>query len=140
MPKPNKTHATTANVDAFIAKQPKEETRDDCRMLMELMHGLTGAEPYMYGPTIVGFGTYHYTYASGHQGDAPLAAFSPRKQELVLYLFPEAMESGLLAKLGKHRATKGCVYVKRLSDIDLAVLKDLAKRSIAMVRKAYPQA
>ena len=140
MPKPNKTHATAASVDAFIAKQPKEETRDDCRVLMDLMHGLTGGEPYMYGPTIVGFGTYHYTYASGHQGDAPLAAFSPRKQELVLYLFPEAMEPGLLAKLGKHRATKGCVYVKRLSDIDLAVLKDLAKRSIAMVRKAYPQA
>ncbi len=139
MPKPNKTHATTASVDAFMAKQPKAETRDDCRMLMAMMHELTGEGPYMYGPSIIGFGTYRYTYASGHQGEAPLAAFSPRKPELVLYFFPEAMEPELLAKLGKHKATKGCVYVKRLSDIDPEVLKALTRNSIALVKKAYPQ-
>ena len=104
MPKPNKTHATTANVDAFIEQLPKAEVRADCRALMQLMHEITGAEPYLYGPTIVGYGTYHYTYASGHQGDAPLAAFSPRKPELVLYFFPEALDPELLAKLGKHCA------------------------------------
>ena len=140
MPKPNKTHATAASVEAFIDKQPKEEVRDDCRVLMKLMHELTGAEPYMYGPTIVGYGTYHYRYASGHEGDSPLAAFSPRKPELVLYLYPEALDTELMARLGKHKATKGCIYVKRLDDIDLKVLKTLVKKSIALVKKTYPLA
>ena len=139
MPKPNKTHATTANVIAFIDKQPKEEVRDDCRALMKLMNELTGEEPHMYGPSIIGFGTYHYTYASGHEGDAPLAAFSPRKPEMVIYLFQAALEPALMAKLGKHKATKGCVYIKRLDDIDLGVLKTLVKKSIALVRKTHPQ-
>lgn len=141
MPNPNKTHATTASVDAFIDKQPKEEVRDDCRALMKLMHELTGAEPYMYGPTIVGYGTYHYRYASGHEGDAPLAAFSPRKPELVIYamggLFEQEPE--LMKKLGTYKATKGCLYVKRLADIDGKVLKTLLKKSIALVRKTYPK-
>ena len=139
--KPNKTHATTASVDAFIDKQPKEEVRDDCRALMKLMQELTGAEPYMYGPTIVGYGTYHYKYASGHEGDAPLAAFSPRKPELVIYAMGGMFEQEpeLMKKLGKYKATKGCLYVKRLADIDLGVLKSLLKKSIAATRKAYPQ-
>lgn len=139
MPKPTKTHATTANVEAFIDKQASEAVRDDCRAVMKLMEELTGAEPYMYGPTIVGYGNYHYKYASGHEGDAPLAGFSPRKPELVVYFFPEALEPELLAKLGKHRVTKGCVYVKRLDDIDLKVLKALLKKSMALVKKTYPQ-
>ncbi len=137
--KPNKTHATAASVDAFIDKQPKEEVRDDCRTLMKLMHELTGAEPYMYGPSIVGYGTYHYKYASGHEGDAPLLAFSPRKPELVIYLYSEQLPQELLAKLGKHKATKGCVYIKKLEDIDRGVLKTLFKKSIALVKKAYPE-
>ncbi|MBP6390809.1 MAG: DUF1801 domain-containing protein [Flavobacteriales bacterium] len=140
MPKPNKTHATAASVDAFIDKQPKAEVRDDCRALMKLMHELTAAEPYMYGPSIVGYGTYHYKYASGHEGDAPLAAFGPRKPELVIYamggLFEQEPE--LMEKLGKCKTTKGCLYVKRLADIDLKVLKVLLKKSIALTRKAYP--
>jgi hypothetical protein len=139
MPKPNKTHATAASVTAFIDKQPKEEVRDDCRALMKLMHELTGEEPHMYGPSIVGFGTYHYTYASGHSGSAPLAAFSPRKTELVLYLGQELLDPATLAKLGKHKAAKGCVYVKRLADIDLKALKAMITRSISATRKAYPQ-
>lgn len=139
--KPNKTHATTASVDAFIDKQPKEEVRDDCRVLMKLMQELTGAEPYMYGPSIIGYGTYHYKYASGHEGDAPLAAFSPRKPELVIYAMGGIFEQEpeLMKKLGKYRATKGCLYVKRLADIDLAVLKNLIKKSIALTKKTYPQ-
>lgn len=139
MPKPNKTQATTASVTAFIDKQPKEEVRDDCRALMKLMHEITGEEPYMYGPTIVSYGSYHYKYVSGREGDAPLLAFSPRKPELVLYLYQEALEAELLAKLGKHKATKGCVYIKRLDDIDLKVLKTLFTKSIAAVKKAYPK-
>ena len=140
MPKPNKTHATTANVMAFIDKQPKEEVRDDCRALMKLMQELTDAEPYMYGPTIVGYGTYHYKYASGHEGDAPLAAFSPRKPELVIYAMGGMFEQEpeLMKKLGKYKATKGCLYVKRLDDIDMKVLKTLLKKSIALTKKTYP--
>lgn len=141
MPKPNKTTATKADVHAFIDKHPKEQMRDDSRVLMALMQELTGEEPHMYGPSIVGFGTYHYTYASGHSGSAPLAAFSPRKPELVLYLSPGLFESepDMLAKLGKYKATKGCLYVKRLADIDMKVLKAMIKRSIAATRKLYPQ-
>jgi hypothetical protein len=136
---PNKTTATTTSVQAFIDKHPKEQMRDDSRVLVALMQELTGEETHMYGPTIVGFGTYHYTYASGHSGSAPLAAFSPRKPELVFYLGAEAQEPEVLAKLGKHRATKGCLYVKKLADIDLKVLKAMIKKSIAATRKAYPQ-
>lgn len=138
MPSPNKTHRTDASVKAFIDKHPKEEMRDDSRVLVALMQELTGEEPHMYGPSIIGFGTYHYTYASGHSGSAPLAAFSPRKPELVIYLGQEAVEAETLAKLGKHKATKGCLYVKRLADIDLKVLKAMIKKSIAATRKAYP--
>lgn len=140
MPKPNKTQATTASVDAFIDKQPKEEVRDDCRALMTLMHELTGEEPYMYGPSIVSYGSYRYKYESGREGDAPLAAFSPRKPELVIYamggLFEQEPE--LLEKLGKCKTSKGCLYVKRLADIDLKVLRSLLKKSIALTKKTYP--
>jgi hypothetical protein len=138
--KTNKTHATGAGVDAFIAKQTSETVRDDCRALIRLMHELTGEEPRMWGPTIIGFGTYHYQYASGHQGDAPLAGFSPRKPELVIYFMPEALEPEMIARLGKHRRSKACLYVKRLDDIDLGVLKTLLQRSIALVKETYPQA
>lgn len=141
MPTPNKTTATTASVQAFIDKHPKEQMRDDSRVLMAMMQKLTGEEPHMYGPSIVGFGTYHYTYASGHSGSAPLAAFSPRKPELVIYLLPGLFESEpeMLAKLGKHKVSKACLYVKKLADIDLKVLKVMVKKSIAATRKAYPQ-
>lgn len=139
MPKPNKTVATKASVADFIDRQAKEELRDDCRALMRLMQELTGEEPYLYGTSIVGYGSYHYRYASGHEGDAPLLAFSPRKTELVIYLDPEALQPDRLAKLGKHRATKSCVYVKRLSDIDAKGLKALMKESLALTRKANPK-
>jgi hypothetical protein len=137
-PKPNKTHATTASVHAFIDKHPKEQMRDDSRVLLAMMQELTGEEAHMYGPSIIGFGTYQYTYASGHSGSAPLAAFSPRKPELVIYLGADAQDPVLLAKLGKHKATKGCLYVKRLSDVDLKVLKAMIKKSIAATLKACP--
>ena len=140
--KPNKTHATAANVSAFIDKQASEAVRDDCRTLMKLMHELTGEEPHMYGPTIIGFGTYQYKYASGHEGSAPLTAFSPRKPNMTIYFMPGVFEAEpeLLAKLGKHKTSKACLYVKRLDDIDLGVLKTLLKRSIALVNKTFPQA
>lgn len=137
--KPNKTHATGASVDAFIAEQPSETVRDDSRALIRLMQELTGEEPRMWGPSIVGFGSYHYRYASGREGDAPIAGFSPRKPELVIYLMSEVVDSELMAELGKHRRGKVCVYVKRLDDIDLGVLKTLVQRSIALAKETYPQ-
>jgi hypothetical protein len=136
----NKTHATSASVGAFIAEQTNETVRDDCHTLIELMRELTGEQPRMWGPTIIGFGTYHYQYASGREGDAPLAGFSPRKPELVIYVEPEALEPEIMARLGKHRHSKSCVYVKRLDDIDLSVLKTLLQRSIELVEETYPQA
>ncbi|MET0975157.1 MAG: DUF1801 domain-containing protein [Leifsonia sp.] len=136
----NKTHATSASVGAFIAEQTSEAVRDDCHALIGLMQEITGEEPRMWGPTMIGFGSYHYRYASGREGDAPLAAFSPRKPELVIYAMPEALEPELMAKLGKHRHSKSCVYVKHLDDIDLGVLRMLVERSIALALETYPQA
>ncbi|MDQ0895798.1 DUF1801 domain-containing protein [Agromyces ramosus] len=138
--KPNKTHATDASVDAFIAELPSETMRDDSRALIRLMQELTGEAPRMWGPTIIGFGSYHYRYASGREGDAPLAGFSPRKPELVIYLMSEVLAPELMATLGKHRRGKVCLYVKRLDDVDLGVLTTLIRRSIALAEETYPQA
>ncbi len=137
MPKPNKTHRTTVSVDTFIDKHPNEEVRDDSRALVKLMQELTGEEPYMYGPSIIGFGTYHYTYASGHSGTAPLAAFSPRKPEMVIYFSPGLFEqeTELVKKLGKVRTSKACLYFKRLVDLDARALRSLLKKSIALAKK-----
>lgn len=139
-PKSNKTRAATANV-AFINKQDSKAVREDCRTLMKLMHALTGEEPHLYGPTIIGYGSYHYKYASGHQGDAPLAAFSPRKPNMTIYFAPGTFETEpkRMAKLGKHKTSKACLFVKRLEDIDVGVLKTLPKRSIVLVKKTYAQ-
>ena len=129
-PKSNKTHTTTASVESFTDKQASEEVRDGCRTLMRLMHALTGEEPHMYGPTIIGSGSCHYKYASGRQGDAPLAAFSPRKPNMTIYFAPVTFETEpkRMAKLGKHKTSKACPYVERLEDINVGVLKTLPKR------------
>jgi hypothetical protein len=94
----------------------------------------------MWEPTIIGFGAYHYRYASGHEGDAPLAGFSPRKPELVIHFMPEALEPEMMTGLGKHSSTKACVYVKRLDDIDLGVLGTMLQRSIALAKETNPEA
>ncbi|WP_382306226.1 DUF1801 domain-containing protein [Herbiconiux sp. UC225_62] len=135
----NTTDWTDASVDDFIAGQPSELVRADSRILIELMARITGRQPRMWGPSIVGFGSYHYRYVSGREGDAPLAAFSPRRPELVIYTAPGALDADTMARLGKHRATKACVYVKRLDDIDLGVLTTLIEQSISLVEKTYPQ-
>jgi len=135
----SKTRATGASVEEFVAGQASETVRDDSRTLIRLMREITGQEPRMWGPTIIGFGSYHYRYASGREGDAPLAAFSPRRPELVIYVTPETLEPEVLAGLGTYRSTTACVYVKRLDDIDLDVLRALIEQSIALVEKTYPQ-
>lgn len=136
----NKTTDTGKSVDAFISAVESETKRDDGFRLIEIYKSITGDEPRMWGPSIIGFGNYHYKYASGHEGDAPLAAFSPRKDSLVIYLaseFPDREK--LLSKLGKHKSSKACVYVKKLDDIDLSVLTKLIDRSAQHTLKLYPQ-
>jgi hypothetical protein len=104
-----------------------------------MMAEATGEKPFMFGASIVGFGTYHYTYDSGHEGDSCLTGFSPRKQAISIYLMGGLAEHpALVKKLGKHKAGKGCLYVKRLSDVDPAVLKELIVRSVASTRQRYP--
>ncbi|HEX6334215.1 MAG TPA: DUF1801 domain-containing protein [Flavisolibacter sp.] len=134
-----KTAPTGEDVGAFIRRAAKGQKLEDSFRLVELFSELTGQEPYMWGPSIVGFGNYHYRYASGHEGDAPIAAFSPRRDSMVIYVdveFPE--KEPLLEQLGKHKAFKSCVYFKKLEDIDVGVLKKLVKASMRHTKKLYP--
>lgn len=134
----NKTSPTGASVEAFINALP-EQKKQDSNTLINMMREVTGHEPYMWGPTIIGFGNYHYKYESGREGDAPIAGFSQRKAALSLYFeseFPEREE--LLAKLGKHKAAVACVYVNKLADIDLNVLKKMTIASVKHTKKKYP--
>jgi Domain of unknown function (DU1801) len=127
---------TSADVDAFIDAVPNENRRSDARQLCELMRSATGEPPVMWGPSIVGFGSYHYRYESGRTGDAPLAGFSPRKANLVVYLVGgfEDRYPKLLDKLGPHKTGKACLYLKRLGDVDLDVLRQLVERSMRVGR------
>lgn len=127
---------------AFIAAIEDETKRADALTLMALMEAVSGEPPVLWG-TMVGFGRYHYRYETGHEGDSFLVGFAPRKGEFSIYLmgtyFPEMAEAreALLARLGKHRMGKACLYVKRLSDVDLGVLRELAEMSVAALRRAY---
>ena len=131
-----KTVPTAADVETFLSSVPDATRQADARTLCTLMGSMTGEPAVMWGSSIVGFGSYHYRYESGRSGDAPLAAFSPRKANLVVYLIGEFADRHhtLLAKLGTYKTGKGCLYVKRLSDIDMAVLRDLIDRSIRVLR------
>ena len=136
----NKTAETKASVEKFINTfVTTEQKRQDSFKLIEIFKGLTGFEPKMWGPTIIGFGSYHYKYDSGHEGDAPLAAFAPRKDSLVIYFATEYKNRELLlSQLGKHRSSKACVYVKKLSDIDLNILCIMTVNSMNYTKKLYP--
>lgn len=134
----NKTKATDADVLEFINNVPDERKRQDALVVLELMREVTGEEPKMWGPSIVGFGSYHYKYASGREGDAPNTGFSPRKQALTLYIMGgfERYDE-LMAKLGKHTTGSSCLYVKRLSDIDQNVLRELVAQSVVHVKAIH---
>jgi hypothetical protein len=134
----NKTKPTKDSVAAFLARVASEQQRKDSKELVKLFKELAGKSPKMWGPTIVGFGSYHYVYESGREGDAPLIGFSPRKPELVLYVPRYPDDKALRARLGKHKASAGCLYVKKLDDIDRGVLKKLAMKGIEALRKRYP--
>jgi hypothetical protein len=125
-----KTKPTKVSVAAFLKRATDDATRADCLALVKLMEQASGEKARMWGASIVGFGIRHYVYASGREGDWPLIAFSPRKKELVLYGVAGANRSAALEKLGKHRTGKGCLYIKRLADVDMKVLKALVTASV----------
>ena len=134
----NKTKPTDASVEAYLASRASEPQRADCEELMALLQRVTGQEPRMWGPSIVGYGSYRYTYDSGRSGEAPLAAFAIRGRDLVVYLMCEGdEESALRSRLGRHRMGRSCLYFKRLSDLDRSVLEQLVVRSIAEVEHRY---
>jgi len=134
-----KTRPTEISVESFLDKVADEKVRDDCSSLIKLMKKVTGSKPKMWGPSIVGFGSYHYKYESGHEGYSCLTGFSPRKGNISLYVMGATTEqSDLLKKLGKHKAGKGCLYVKKLGDIDTAVLEKLVEKSVSSLKKKYP--
>ncbi|GHM99396.1 hypothetical protein WSM22_08860 [Cytophagales bacterium WSM2-2] len=133
----NKTAATTKSVDDFIAAVDDEAKRDDSYELIKIFKDVTGENATMWGPSIVGFGTYHYKYESGREGDMPLAAFSPRKNALVLYITNFDGKEEMQKKLGKVKPSKGCVYVKKLEDIDTGVLKKMITASVKSIKKGF---
>jgi hypothetical protein len=128
----NKTKPTKVSVMAFINAVEDPTRRADAKALVNLMKDATGEKPAMWGPSIVGFGSYHYKYETGREGDMPLVGFSPRKPATVLYGLRRAED--LLPKLGKHTTGKGCVYIKKLADVDAAVLKKMIVESVAAAK------
>jgi len=131
-----KTKQTDASVKDFLNKIPDKERRDDCFAIAKMMEEATGAKPKMWGPSIVGFGSFHYKYDSGREGDWLLTGFSPRKNDLTLYLmmgFEKHRE--LMEQLGKHKTGKSCLYIKRLDDVHVPTLKKLIKASLKQLRE-----
>jgi hypothetical protein len=135
----NKTTETPVNVTDFINSYvDNDQKKADSFALIELMRGWTGFEPKMWGPTIIGFGSYHYKYASGHQGDAPMIGFSPRKAEFSLYVYmPDEKNEHLLNDLGKFKMGKACIYAKKLSDLNIEALEKISKATIAHLNELY---
>ncbi len=135
----NKTTETSVSVNDFINAIKDEIKRSDSFRLIEMIKKHTRHDPKMWGPSIVGFGSYHYTYDSGHEGDSPLVGFSPRASALTLYLSGHFEKRGeLLEKLGKHKTEKGCIYIRRLDDIDIKTLEIMITNHIKHIKKMYP--
>ena len=136
-----KTKPSNQSVNGFLDKITDETRRADCYAVLDMMKRVTKDEPKMWGSSLVGFGNYHYKYASGHEGDCFVTGFAARKGALTLYLtagverFPK-----LLAKLGTHKAGKGCLYIKKLEDVNLSVLEDLVKQSVEHTKATYKSA
>jgi hypothetical protein len=136
----NKTRSTGASVEDYLAARGSEQQRADCRELMALLEKATQQPPRMWGPSIVGFGSYRYTYESGHTGEAPLTGFAIRGRELVVYVTAEPDEQkSLLSRLGPHKMGKSCLYFKRLADLDRPVLEKLVAGSVAEVKRRHGQ-
>ncbi|WP_174615053.1 DUF1801 domain-containing protein [Virgibacillus ihumii] len=135
-----KTKPNDESVIDFIEQVESPKKREDAYRLLDIFTETSGYEATMWGPSIIGFGSYHYKYSTGHEGDAPLVGFSPRKARFSLYFATgDTDRENLLGKLGKHKAGKACVYVNKLADIDVEILKDLIRRSITFLRETYPE-
>ncbi len=134
----NKTKPTKLSVAEFVDGITDETRRADAKALVKLMQSASGEKPKMWGPSIIGFGSHHYRYESGREGDMPLVGFSPRKAATVLYVAGLSDSAALLAKLGKHTTGKGCLYIKKLADVDQQVLEALVVKSVG-ARRARPQ-
>jgi len=126
----NKTTQNEQSVQAFLDKAAGEKRRQDCSTILEMMRKATGLAPKMWGEAIIGFGSEHYKYESGREGDMPIIGFSPRKQDLTLYIGGLDRMSDLLGKLGKFKTGKVCLYIKRLSDVDVTILEEMIEQSL----------
>ncbi|MBE9068788.1 DUF1801 domain-containing protein [Leptolyngbya cf. ectocarpi LEGE 11479] len=133
-----KTQPNDASVDKFIQALENEQRRNDCLTLLPIMQRVTQREPTMWGDSMIGFGRYHYRYKSGREGDWFITGFSPRKRELTVYIMPGFENySALLEQLGKHRLGKSCLYIKKLSDVDITLLETLITQSITEMEARY---
>jgi len=132
-----KTKVSDASVTDFLNSVAEEQKRKDSFEILKIMKQITKEEPKLWGPSIVGFGSYHYKYESGREGDSPMMGFSPRKQNLTLYIITPGFEDyqGHLNRLGKYSTGKSCLYIKRLSDIDVDVLKELISDALKAIRR-----
>jgi hypothetical protein len=134
-----KTKETDSSVLEFIENVESAKKREDAYQLLDIFTEVTGYEAKMWGPSIIGFGTYHYKYASGHEGDAPLAGFSPRKAKISLYFATgDTDREVLLSQFGKHEAAKACVYINKVADINVDILKALISQSVIFLQERYP--
>lgn len=134
-----KTKENDASVIEFIENVENPKKREDAYQLLDLFTETTGYQAKMWGPSIIGFGAYHYKYDSGHEGDAPLVGFSPRKAKISLYFATgDTKREELLKKFGKHTSGKACVYINKVADIDVTILKELINQSITFLKEKYP--
>ena len=135
-----KTKPTGEAVDRFLDAVPDPQRRADGKMLRAMFERITGAPATMWGPSIIGFGSYHYKYDSGHEGEMCRLGYSPRKADLVLYVLTQSEgQDALLARLGKHRTGKSCLYIKRLGDVDQGVLEELTVHALHYMNEKYPE-
>ncbi len=133
-----KTRKNRASVEKFLASVDNETRREDAFKVLELMEKITGEAPVMWGTAIVGFGSYHYKYASGREGDWMMVGFSPRKQNLAIYIMPGfSAYDELMEKLGKHKTGKSCLYINKLDDVHLPTLRKLVRESFRAMKKKY---
>jgi hypothetical protein len=139
MSKANKTQKTNVTPLSFLKTVTPDEKREDCLTVLNMMQDIIGIEPKMWGGAIIGFGDYHYKYESGREGDFFRTGFSPRAQNLTIYIMPGYSDfSDELSRLGKHKMGKSCLYIKRLSDIDQQVLREIIVKGLAIMEEKYP--
>lgn len=135
----NKTVPTAASVSDFLAAVPNARRREDGQALLEMMRDITGIEPQMWGPSIIGFGSVHYKYESGREGDMPIIGFSPRSRSLSLYIMDGSdAYNDLLAQLGKHRKAVSCLYINKLADVDIDILREMITLSFSHTKSTNP--